>query len=127
MSLLVPDAVAGEIEKQEVVTLPLREEPGDCFANNEGGLIAEFNNLVELSDLRISQDGGQGADIDIGRRETRQAGILVATVANDEREPPNNGSTGVVARRRQARQAVTESAGDRLHELRYVSLRCEPG
>ena len=99
MSLLVAHTVAREVEEQQVVAMFEIEELGDGLADSREPFVQKLRDVIEGADARRRQDFGQPADIDIRRGEPGQAGVLILTVADDERELARHRSKSHATRR----------------------------
>ena len=97
VALLVTNAVAGEVEEQEVVAMLGVEEPGDRLAHGREAFVQERDDFVETADAWRLENLGERADVDVGRREPRETRILILAVADDERELARHDSSPLIA------------------------------
>ena len=86
VALFVLHAMAGEVEQQEIVALPLIVEAGDGFTDRRAVLVQEGDDLVEVSDLGRLEHALEFVHIDIRSLQAAQTGVVVAAVADDEGE-----------------------------------------
>ena len=77
VALLVPHAVAREVEQEQVVAMLRVEEPRDRLTDGREAFVQEGRDLVEGADPRRLQDLGERADIDVRRRELGEPRVLV--------------------------------------------------
>ena len=107
--LLVAHAVAGEIEHQEIVAMLGIEEPGDRLANGGQSFVQEWRDLVEAPDAWRLQDLDECAHVDIRRSQSREPGIFVLAVADDERELARHSGSRVIGAERRTAASVWPS------------------
>jgi hypothetical protein len=86
VALFVLHAVAGEVEQEEIVTLPLIVEPGDGPADRCTVLVQEGGHLVETSDVGRLEHALERVHIDIRSLQAAQTVVVVAAVADDQGE-----------------------------------------
>ena len=86
VSLVVLDAVPGEVEQQEIVSPSPVVESRDGLADRRTTFVQECRDLIELTDVRGLEDFFEALNVQIGSLQTAQVGVVVVTVADDESE-----------------------------------------
>jgi hypothetical protein len=108
MSLLVLDAVPGEIQQQEIVPLSLIVEAGNRFPDRGAAFVQEGGHLIEVPDVCRLEHAIELPNVQVGCFQAAQTRVVVATVADDEGELASH--ERAADQRRRARVCTDASA-----------------
>jgi len=85
-SAIVQHAVAGEVQHQQVIARLQAEEARDFAAHGRRRLIDERRHGIEAAHVWSAQHFGQRFHVRVGRLQSRETGVIVLAVADDQRK-----------------------------------------